>query len=265
MAYVIAQLSDIHIGGPHRRSGERFSEALDEINAMTLAPDLVLITGDLTHNGTTVEWSEFLERLDVLDVAWEAIAGNHDRGIAELAGHRVVEPGPLRLILLDTSSDHFTPEDESWLEGELAAHPDAPTIIAIHQPPFETGIWWMDCVGLKGSELLESVVRRHRHVIKVLSGHVHRLIQTNWDSCSLWVCPSTSVSVAADLDPDHDPAETAETATFSLHAYTGEGIVSHLVPVGSAAKRSLIEPHAPEFVDWARGVQASRDSLFTTR
>jgi len=136
MAYVIAQLSDIHIGGPHRRSGERFSEALDEINAVTLAPDLVLITGDLTHNGTTVEWSEFLERLDVLDVAWEAIAGNHDRGIAELAGHRVVEPGP-------------------------------------------------------------------------------------------------------------------------------QGIVSHLIPVGSAAKRSLIEPHAPEFVDWARGVQGSRDSLFT--
>ena len=31
----------------------------------------------------------------------------------------------------------------------------------------------------------------------------------------------------------------------------------------SAAKRSLIEPHAPAFVDWARGVQASRDSLFT--
>jgi len=44
---------------------------------------------------------------------------------------------------------------------------------------------------------------------------------------------------------------------------TGQGIVSHLIPVGSDAKRTLIETHAPEFVDWARGVQASRYSAFT--
>jgi len=38
MVYVIAQLSDIHLGGPHEGAGERFSAALDEINAMTLHP-----------------------------------------------------------------------------------------------------------------------------------------------------------------------------------------------------------------------------------
>ena len=102
-------------------------------------------------------------------------------------------------------------------------------------------------------------------MISVLSGHVHRLIQTTWGSCSLWVCPSTSVSVAADLDPTHAPAETAEGPTFSLHAYTGtgSGLVSHVVPVGSAAIRAPIDQHAPDFVTWVRGVQESRPSLFT--
>ena len=107
MAYVIAQLSDIHIGGHTPGSGERFSQAIDEINAMTRRPDLVLLTGDVTHNGTPEEWDELCERLSVLQAPWEAIAGNHDKGIAELAGHRSMAAGPLRLVLVDTSDTTF--------------------------------------------------------------------------------------------------------------------------------------------------------------
>lgn len=260
---MIAQLSDIHIGGMNAGSGERFSAALAEVNRMSRQPDLVLLTGDLTHNGTAVEWDEFKDRLRVLDAPWAAIPGNHDRDIAEIAGHRSLAAGPLRLVLLDTSTDVFTTDDEVWLDAELMRHPDVPTVVAIHQPPFETGIWWMDCLGLKGADLFERVVRRHEQVIKVLSGHVHRLIQTNWGGCSLWVCPSTAVALAGDLDPAHDPAETAEAPTFSLHAYTGKGIVSHVVPVGPEAHRTLIEPSAPEFIAWVRGIQADRASLFS--
>jgi 3',5'-cyclic-AMP phosphodiesterase len=262
MAYLIAQISDVHVGSSTLGSGQRFSKAIEEINAMTRQPNLVLLTGDLTHNGKPDEWKEFCERIAALNTPWEAIPGNHDRKITELAGNRAVDAGPLRLVLLDTSSDVFTTEDAAWLEDELSSHRETPTMIAIHQPPFETGIWWMDCVGLKGSELVEAVVRRHPQVIKVLSGHVHRLIQSNWGSCSLWVCPSTSVSIAADLDPDHDPAETSEAPTFSLHAYTGKNIVSHLIPVGSAGARTAIGKAAPEFIEWARRVQATRTSLF---
>lgn len=229
---------------------------------MSRQPNLVLLTGDLTHSGSEAEWAEVKSRLSTLRAPWVAIPGNHDRPITELAGHRSVAAGPLRLVLLDTSSDVFTGEDRRWLDEELARFPETPTIVAIHQPPFETGIWWMDCVGLKGAELFETVVRAHQQVRGVLSGHVHRLIHTNWGSCSLWVCPSTSVTVAVDLDPNHDPAETAEAPAFSLHAYTTSGIVSHLVPVGPSAKRSPIEPNAPDFIKWVRSVQDNRDSAF---
>ena len=235
MAHLIAQLSDVHIGGPHADIGDRFSATIDTINAMTLAPDLVLLTGDLTHNGTAAEWQEFCEHLETLNVPWEAIPGNHDRGIQEISGNRAIDSGPLRLVLLDTSGDEFTEEDGDWLEAELASHSDKPTVIAVHQPPFETGIWWMDCVGLKGPDRLERVVRNHPQVVKVLSGHVHRLIQSNWGSCSLWACPSTSTAVAIDLDPNHGPAESAEPPAISLHAWTGSAMVSHVVPVGPPA------------------------------
>jgi 3',5'-cyclic-AMP phosphodiesterase len=263
MAYLIAQVSDVHIGGHAAGSGERLSMTIDALNAMTRQVDLVLFTGDLTEHGTAEEWAEFQQRVEPLAVQWEAIPGNHDRNITELLGHRTVDLGPLVLVLLDTSADVCTPEDAAWLDRALCDHLGRPTLIALHHPPFETGIWWMDCVGLRSRELVEEVVRRHTHVLKVLSGHVHRVIQTSWGSCSLWVCPSTSVSVAADLDPAHDPSETAEGPSFSLHAFVGDSIVSHVVPVGDAGMRRSISPAAAPFVAWAREVNASRPTVFS--
>ena len=258
VAYVIAQLSDTHIGGPHAGSGERLSMAISEINAMGRPPDLVLLTGDLTHDGTTAQWDEVRSRLAELLPPWEAIRGNHDHDLPALAGHRTTEAGPLRLVLLDTSREVFTTDDAAWLDDQLRSDP-RPTIVALHHPPFETGIWWMDSIGLDGQRRFEDVVRRHAHVLKVLSGHVHRAIQTQWGSCSLWVGPSTAVAVAVDLDPAHAPAESAEPPAFSLHAYTAGGtIVSHVVPVGPTASRRTIE--APELVERARGLQRTRRS-----
>ena len=260
MALLIAQLSDTHVGGPDEGSSDRLSVAVDEINAMSRQPDVVLISGDLTHNGTAEEWDEFRARVGELRSPWIAIRGNHDRQITELAGHRALDLGPLRLVLVDSSSDEFTADDASWLDRELAARPDTTTVVAIHHPPFETGIWWMDCVGLKGCDRFEEVVRRHPHVRLVLSGHVHRPIVTSWGPCVLWVSPSTAMAIAADLDPAHDPAESAEGPMISLHAYVRGTFVSHLVPVGDAATRTSISKTAPEFVRWARQEQANRAS-----
>ena len=71
MAYVIAQLSDIHIGGPSAGSGERFSMAVDELNAMTRQPDLVLLTGDVTHNAIDDEWNEKAANIEASDIPLE--------------------------------------------------------------------------------------------------------------------------------------------------------------------------------------------------
>ena len=169
----------------------------------------------------------------------------------------------MHVVLVDTSADEFTEADAAWLDAELRQHASRPTAIAIHHPPFETGIWWMDCVGLRGFELFEAVVRRHPQVRHVMSGHAHRPITTAWAGCLVTVCPSTSVSVAGDLDPGHDPAETAEPPMIALHAYLADTVVSHVVAVGPAAARSSISSTAPDFVSWARDVQTSRRSGFS--
>lgn len=262
MAAVIAQISDVHLGGPNPGGDERFSEAIDHINAMSRQPDLVLVTGDLTHTGSRAEWDGFLERIARLRAPWESVRGNHDRGVDERSGHRSLDLDALHVTLLDTSTDEFTDDDASWLDDHLGRHRAQPTVIALHHPPFETGIWWMDCVGLRGIERFEAIVRRHAQVRHVMSGHVHRPITTTWAGCLVTVCPSTSVAVAGDLDPRHDPAETDEPPMIAVHAYLDTTVVSHTVAVGAAAVRSPIEPRAPEFVRWARSQRLTRTSPF---
>lgn len=262
MAVVIAQISDVHLGGPNEGSGDRFSDAIGAINSMTREPDLVLVTGDLTHAGSELEWDEFRERVAQLRAPWDALRGNHDRRIDAYVGHRSIELDGLNVVLLDTSGDEFTDDDAAWLDAHLGQHGAGPIAIALHHPPFETGIWWMDCVGLRGIERFEAVVRRHPQVRHVMSGHVHRPITTTWAGCLVTVCPSTSVAVAGDLDPRHDPAETAEPPMIAVHAYLETTVISHTIVVGPAGSRSSIALNAPAFVDWARTERARRTSPF---
>ncbi len=315
MSYVIAQLTDSHIGGP-TGGGERLSAAVAGINELGRPADLVVLTGDNTQHGRDDEWEEIKSRLSVLHAPWVAINGNHDEGVIETAGHRSMQAGPLRLVLMDTSSGIFDRRDAKWLEAELSAYASEPTIIAMHHPPFDTGIWWMDGVGLDGAAHIEKIVRAHPQVLKIICGHVHRAIQTNWGGCSLWISPSTTVPVASginleldtveegsnemmaeiigrhpevlkilaghvvraihtnggrcslwvapstaitvecEIQIDHKPAEIAEPPAFSMHVYTNRGFVSHVIPAGPTAEVLPIQTNVPNFVDWVRSTYA---------
>ena len=68
----------------------------------------------------------------------------------------VVDDFPVRLVALDSTiagsprRRSSTPRSSRGLDATLAAAPDRPTLIFLHHPPFETGVWWMDCIGLTG-------------------------------------------------------------------------------------------------------------------
>ena len=96
-----------------------------------------------------------------------------------------VDLGPLRLVVLDTTipgADGGRLDDEQlgWLAGTLAETPDAPTLVAMHHPPFAIGIPAWDAIALlpEDRERLGELLGRHPQVLRVLTGHVHRAITT---------------------------------------------------------------------------------------
>ncbi len=82
---LIAQLSDFHVTAEGIRAYGRVTtrkmlkQALRAVNGLPRTVDLVIGTGDLTHNGTHAEYLELRRVLRKLGAPFAPVMGNHDR------------------------------------------------------------------------------------------------------------------------------------------------------------------------------------------
>ncbi len=255
---LIAQLSDPHVVPEgelyHGRvdSNGMFRAAIAQLNALRPAPEVVVISGDLVDGGTAEEYRLVRQMLGAITQPLLIIAGNHDEREAfreafahwpllAKAGplHFVADDyGPVRIVGLDVTvpgSHHgeFDVVGEAWLEGVLAREPERPTLIVMHQPPFESGIGFLDPYRCFGGERLAALVSRYPAVAAVLCGHVHRLMQVRFGGTVAMTAPSTASAIALKLEPGAAPASLLEPPGFLLHHWReGQGLVTHLVPIG---------------------------------
>jgi len=256
---LIAQISDLHIrpaGSLAYGISETNLYAEHAVNALLrLAPqpDCVLVTGDLTDCGLDEEYAILTALFARLPMPVYCIPGNHDRrepfrqafardGYLPEDGllNYVAACGPVRIIALDSlapgkSHGELLPEALTFLEAALRAAPDAPTLIMLHHPPFDTGIGHMDCQRLLvGDTALAHIVARAPQVQRVLCGHLHRSIQVRFANTLCQTAPSVGHQVALDLRPDAPSAFVLEEAEFLLHSLQGEHIVTHTAKVQRA-------------------------------
>ncbi|MDE8651656.1 metallophosphoesterase [Novosphingobium sp. H3SJ31-1] len=259
---LIAQLTDIHIGfdrgNPDEYNMRRLKAVVQRLIEGPDEPDLLLLTGDLTEYGDAQSYALLNEALSVCPFPiWPAV-GNHDVRAALLAAYPQVpaadgfvqyalEAQGLRLIVLDTLEEGrhggaFCETRARWLDAELSAHPDTPTLLVMHHPPFASGLVWLD------SDEDESWIGRFREAIAghaqvggVISGHLHRTIHTVLDSVAYTVVGSTAPAAALDLTPidlrvpDGRAMITDEPPVFALHRWDGRRVVSHSEAVTDAA------------------------------
>jgi len=151
----------------------------------------------------------------------------------------VVDDYELRLVCLDTSipgriNGQVTADQMAWLDHQLAAQPDRPTLVVQHHPPFPSGIPWMDRDnGIAGADLEESVLRRHSHVEAVLCGHLHRCVHRRFGGTVASAWPSTAAQLTLDFR-DSPPSYTNEPRAVALHKFSDGALASHLVPIVDA-------------------------------
>lgn len=256
---LIAQITDIHIGAepgnPAEPNLHRLKLVLHRLIDGPNRPDLLLLTGDLTEFGDAESYARLAEAVSICPFPVRPLVGNHDRRETLLAAfpltptdggfiHYELEAGGARLLLLDTlepgrHGGGFCRDRADWLAVRLRSRPDSPTIIAMHHPPFETGIAWLDgSTGESWMQRFAATIAGHGQVKAIISGHLHRTIQSNWNGASLTVCPSTAPAVALDLDPvDPDRPDGREMILdeppgYALHRWNDGHLVSHFGYVG---------------------------------
>lgn len=253
---LIAHLSDPHLCPPRQLyqsvldTTPRFAQALEQ--AASFSPDLVILSGDLTEHGDAASYALARQLLADLPCPVLAIPGNHDdrdafrSGLAGLRNlvafspdgplHSIAE-GTVRVIGLDVTvpGDHhgqMLPAHADWLETALSAQTGTPTIIVLHQPPFCTGMGFIDVYRTFGEDLLSAVLARHPQVICLLAGHVHRMVQTSFAGRPALTAPAITTSLALRLTAGAEPASFTEPPAMLLHQWRNGGLVSHLQVVG---------------------------------
>jgi 3',5'-cyclic-AMP phosphodiesterase len=249
---LIAQITDLHIGfvrdDPDELNLRRLRAVLDRLIHGPNRPDLLLMSGDLTEFGDAASYARLAVAVSGCPFPVLAMAGNHDQRDQLLAAFPQTPtsggfvqyvhdlPG-LRLIVLDTlepgrHGGAFCDARAEWLRAQLTARPAKPTVIAMHHPPFATGLAWLDAEGEEAwIARLADCLAGQSQVRAIISGHLHRSIHTSWQGIAATVAMSTAPAVALDLNPVGEPDGRAmitdEGPGYALHRWDGERLTSH--------------------------------------
>lgn len=238
---LIAQISDCHVtidgkAYDKARSNEALANAVSYLNTLVPAPDMVLVTGDLSDNGLKEEFciaSDILERLRAPVLI---VPGNHDNranlraAFAHLAHLQTDDPDapvryiddtlPIRLVGMDSScpprhGGGLTQGDLCWLEQVVAEN--KPTILFMHHPPFPVGIGTMDAEGFANAANLETLLTRFPNVVRLCLGHMHRPVLRAFGGCLACIAPSTGLQLVLDLTVDAPSQFLLEPGGLALH------------------------------------------------
>ena len=171
--------------------------------------DGVIITGDISDDGSKASYSDAYNILKELNLPLLAIPGNHDLRkpmmdfFAKDTGIHsseffdwVYETNDTLVIGLDTLVEghkHGMLRSESLnlLFEKLNQPTEKNIILAIHHPPINTGIPFMDGIGLKNSKELSACLDVAKRPIRILCGHVHGIYHGSLGIHSVVTAPST--------------------------------------------------------------------------
>lgn len=282
---LIAQITDCHIGFFRSDVGgantQRLRAVLDRLRDGPNRPDLLLLSGDLTEFGDAASYARLAEMLADLPFPVQLMVGNHD----DRAALRATFPGTpvdrgfvqyvlplpgLRLIALDTlepgrHGGAFCAERAGWLSDQLDADPATPVVIAMHHPPFVSGLDWLD--GAEDAPWIArftAAIAGRPQVRAIIAGHLHRTIHASVAGVPLTVCPSTAPTVALNLSPidSEQPDGRAmivdEPAAYALHCWDGTRLISHFEPVSCSEPWRVLASYDANMQDLVRLIRRER-------
>jgi 3',5'-cyclic AMP phosphodiesterase CpdA len=255
---ILAQISDTHVPAAGKLlfgkidTAAFLRRAIAHLKGLEPRPDFVIVTGDLVDEGTVAEYDNLRSILSELAIPFAVMPGNHDergnlrrafRDHGYLPGdgeflHYVIEDLPLRLIALDTviprrPGGRLCRARLDWLAARLEEQPAKPTVVAMHHPPFVSGLAKMDSLNCENSSALGEIVARHPQIQRVICGHIHRPICLGWNGTVVTSAPATAHQVTLDFREDSGASWIMEPPACHLHYWhPANGLVTHLSYIG---------------------------------
>lgn len=190
--FYFVQLSDSHWGfeGPPNPDAKgTLHKAVAAVNALTIPPDFIIFTGDLTHTTDDprerrkrmTEFRDVVAQLNVKTIHF--IPGEHDasldngKAFKEFFGatHYTFEHKGIHFIVLDNVSDpgaQLGDEQLAWLSDDLAKQSkEARMVVFAHRPLFDLYPQW-DWATRDGAKAVDLLMPYSN--VTVFYGHIHQ-------------------------------------------------------------------------------------------
>lgn len=268
-------ITDTHIsaGGRWRARSGAFDydteaslrQVVEAVRALDPAPAFAVLGGDLAspdlvHPDRLLTPEEYVpsyhllqEILAGLRCPVHYLVGNHDHRVAFNRVLRAGAPAPdaPHYYAFDQAGHHFVALDSqepgqsggvldaaqlAWLERDLDAHRDRPTIVFVHHHAWPLGLAWMDAMRLRNGEALVARLSASPQVRWLVCGHVHLDQVIQRDGLTLLTTPSTCFQVSkVSQTPKVLPGppafrvvdvqgEALSTRVLHLHAGSADGL-----------------------------------------
>ena len=260
---IIAQISDTHLAldapDAERRIRD-FENTIADINALDPAPDVIVHTGDIVHNGRPDEYAEAVRILSQAKAPVYVIPGNKDERTnlrAAFATRGYIKPGsdfidyavedyPVRLIAVDTlninsNRGDFCPARAKRLVELIDAETSKPIAVFAHHPPFGVKVG-PDPLNFETPEMMERLRQALQHserVVAVFSGHVHRPAKGSVGKIPAVVVPC----IATPLRKGAYPPPIKDHPVYYLHRFDPAGgftTEARIVGAGSAGDLEML-------------------------
>ncbi len=223
---LIAQVTDIHLfAQTHQRllglpTADSLVATIHQLQQLQPQPDFLLLTGDLSQDGTAPSYDRLQTLLAPLRLPIYWLPGNHDdlAVMSESLIHpqfladKSFQAGGWQFVLLNSAvpgcvHGQLAPESLVWLDQQLQHSADRPTLVSLHHPPFQVHSDWLDTSILQNAADLFAVLDRHPQVKLVLFGHIHQSFHCQRRGVNYLGSPSTSIQFqpqSSDFALDHE-------------------------------------------------------------
>ena len=199
------QISDSHIDDDKLVMGVDSQANLGAIVSMISQKnyDALLISGDLTHNGTLESYQTLQKILDPIETEIYVLPGNHD-DLSNLS--QVFNKSCLCNFIIDCwevitidsvqagkVSGRLSDEQLYSLSKQISSSSAKYIALCLHHPPVSMQSDWDDEMSLENPEDLFAVIDQYDNIKAVMWGHSHQCSEFNRNDVKLFSCPSTAL------------------------------------------------------------------------
>lgn len=247
----ILQLSDLHLVAPGKKAFREadgygdLKKTVDYLLESPLKADYLVVTGDVSNDGSEASYELALEQLRRLHLPMVLLPGNHDEKASmqrvcgeacrldwedSLYGKPVIEFPEAILVMVDTaipgdSAGRISEKMLHRIKNVLDQNTEKPVLLFMHHVPFRTGYRTMDEPFGRLEEFRQII--RGRENLQVCCGHIHTGMMTMVQGVPHMTAPPVCMLMAMDYQPAVGNSFYTGSPAFSVHVVENGSVVTH--------------------------------------